>query len=459
MKTANNILLVAYHFPPVGGLGAAGSQRMHKFAKHLPTFGWDPVVLTVKESAYESYLKIDPSLMRDVSPQLPIVRTGVLRLLTPILELKNKLLRSEVAVDEQQGGTAPVQPDVGAEKKSAFQRFKDSVTDLFEIPDEVAGWILPALYSGARSIRKHNIGVILATGRPWTTLVIGAALKRLTGCALVVDFRDPWMTNPFRIEHSAMKNRLERWLENWVIKSADLIVANTDNLRGEFIERFGTEIASHCVTVINGFDAAEFEAVVPDERRASFEDAFVLLHSGFLYGKRDPKTFVDAIKLLAERGTFQSVNFVCQLIGSIELSYDLGDYVKELDLQDLVHLRGEVSYAESISAVAACDTALLLQPGTTTQIPSKVFEYIGLGKRILTIAPTASSVSKLIEDNGLGCLAEPDDVAGIADAIQREIDAWANKGGGSAIDESVQARFNVENSVRVLCESIEQLPR
>lgn len=458
MKKANSMLLVAYHFPPVGGLGAAGSQRMHKFAKHLPKFGWQPVVLTVKEAAYEDYLKIDPTLLKEVSPELPIVRTGVLRFLTPLLELKNRLLRREKDVGAAEASAPPAAAGGDPVKPSRLQRFKDSITDLFEIPDEVSGWILPALYAGVRAIRRHDIAVVMATGRPWTTLVIGAALARLTGRILVVDFRDPWMTNPFRIPHSALKNRVERGLEGWVIRAADLIVANTDMLREEFVERFGADTAARCVTVLNGFDAAEFAAVVPEQREAGREDAFVMLHSGFLYGKRDPKSLIDAIGLLFERGAVTPASFSCQLIGSIELPYDLREYVRERGLQDLIHLKGEVSYADSIAAVAACDTALLLQPGTTTQIPSKVFEYIGLGKRMLTIAPAASSVSALVEGNDLGCVAEPDDAAGIADAIEREIAAKEMAGTDSPIDPGIQARFNVENSVRVLADAIGQLP-
>ena len=38
------VLVVAYVFPPAGG---AGVQRVTKFVKYLPEFGWDCSVLTV----------------------------------------------------------------------------------------------------------------------------------------------------------------------------------------------------------------------------------------------------------------------------------------------------------------------------------------------------------------------------------------------------------------------------
>lgn len=451
------ILLVAYHFPPVGGLGAAGSQRMHKFSKHLPAFGWSPTVLTVKESAYEDYYKIDRSLMDEVSPELPIVRTGLFHLLAPLLRIKGALTgqRAQPSDSELSASSAPAIESNGT-GKSRYQLFKDTITDLFEIPDEVAGWILPAVYRGARTIRKQKIDLILATGRPWTSLVVGAILKKFTGRPLVVDFRDPWMTNPFRTEHSSLKDKTESMMERWVVRTADLIVANTGHLRDEFVERFGSEYSNKCIAVLNGFDASEFDSVRAEVRTGEVKESFVLLHSGFLYGKRDPKAVIDAIGVLRDRGDLSSNRFRLDLVGSVELDYDLGSYISQEELQQFISLRGEVSYAESISAVAACDATLLLQPGTTTQIPSKVFEYIGLSKRILTVAPLNSSVSQLVKDNCLGVLADPDDVDSIADAIFAEFSSWESGGSRLVVDPNVRARFDVAKSVQNLSEAIER---
>ena len=43
--------MVAYHFPPAAG--SSGIQRTLQFARHLPQFGWEPVVLTASPRAYE----------------------------------------------------------------------------------------------------------------------------------------------------------------------------------------------------------------------------------------------------------------------------------------------------------------------------------------------------------------------------------------------------------------------
>jgi len=40
------VLIITYYWPPAGGPGV---QRVLKFAKYLPEFGWQPIILTVKK--------------------------------------------------------------------------------------------------------------------------------------------------------------------------------------------------------------------------------------------------------------------------------------------------------------------------------------------------------------------------------------------------------------------------
>jgi glycosyltransferase involved in cell wall biosynthesis len=454
------VLAIAYLFPPAGGRGAAGSLRVTKFARYLPSCGWTPIVMTVHEEHYARNLTIDESLSGNSAQDLAVERTHVWHLLAPLLRLRARLRRWM----GMRGGSTERSPGKGAEieqkpgeMRSRHQRFKDGLTDLFEIPDEVSGWIVPGVSRGLSLIRSRNVDVIFATGRPWTSLVIGTILKRLTGRPLVTDFRDPWVTNPFRTQPSAFKDWAEHKLEGWVVRSADLIVANTDNLREEFVERFGNAVASRCITILNGFDADEFATVSATVGERQTARKFQLLHSGVCYGKRDPKSLIDALRLLIDRGEITEDEVQCDFVGDIKLRYDLLEYIRASALQHVVHLHGEVSYRESIEALARCDATILLQPGTTTQIPSKVFEYIGLGKQIIAIAPPDSAVSSLVAANGLGFAADPGDVASVATTIMESYRRWRDGVSIPALDPDVQARFEVRNGVAALSAAMERL--
>src|SRR6056297_1097369 len=61
-------LLIAYQFPPAGGIGV---HRAVKFTKFLPEYGWETSVLTVSNP---SVPLLDESFLKDVPASTEIVR-------------------------------------------------------------------------------------------------------------------------------------------------------------------------------------------------------------------------------------------------------------------------------------------------------------------------------------------------------------------------------------------------
>ena len=49
----NKVLIITSHYPPSN---LAGVHRARLFAQHLPSFGWEPIILTVDEKYYEENL-------------------------------------------------------------------------------------------------------------------------------------------------------------------------------------------------------------------------------------------------------------------------------------------------------------------------------------------------------------------------------------------------------------------
>ncbi len=438
------ILMIAYMFPPAGGIGIAGAQRVLKFAKYLPKKNWQPIILTVKPSSYESYLAMDPSLDSKVSPDLPVIRTSVFRGLTWILKKKKRVmdvLRPKPVSKQVQA--VRVSPVVHNVSKGWFQTIKDSFTDLFEIPDEEMGWFVPAVWAGVKSVRRQQIDLIYATGRPWTAFLIGRMIKGLTGKPLVVDFRDPWMTNPFRISYSTMKDRVEAYLEQMVVSGADMLIANTETLRAEFLSRFPDEDPSKFVTVSNGFDPEDFKA---EESHLDMKrpNVYTMTHTGFLYGKRDPQEFLKALQQLIESKRIEADKIRVQFLGAIDLAYDLETYLRTLHLESIVTLHDHRPFQEALQFLKGSDGLLLLQPGTATQIPSKLFEYIGLGKPILAICPAKSATEDLMKENNLGRVVQPESSQEIAEGIAALYKQWSAGSGEPAETLARSEKFNVD---------------
>lgn len=76
------VLMVSYALPPVGG---AGVQRSTKFIKYLKHFGWEPIVLSVKNPSVPLY---DPYLTADIPINTKIFRA---RTLEPRYKIKKIL--------------------------------------------------------------------------------------------------------------------------------------------------------------------------------------------------------------------------------------------------------------------------------------------------------------------------------------------------------------------------------
>ena len=62
------LLIITYYWPPAGG---PGIQRVLKFAKYLPQFGWEPIILTVEDGSFQV---LDESLLGEVDPALKVYK-------------------------------------------------------------------------------------------------------------------------------------------------------------------------------------------------------------------------------------------------------------------------------------------------------------------------------------------------------------------------------------------------
>ncbi|HET8800077.1 MAG TPA: glycosyltransferase [Marinobacter sp.] len=414
----HSVLFISYFYPPIESTGVPGSMRTLKFIRNL--YNGTFYVLTKKSSLTEEY-----NAMRHLT--LPVNGERVLRTISlDIFHLAlslRKNFRFLVSKILKKNNSNEVHSVLNTSltfnsrpARSQFQRVKDFIYDLCYFPDQAGPWILPAIIQGVRTVRKHNISVVFATGSPWSGLVSGYVISRLTGKPLIVDFRDPWMNNPF---HQSKGKLLDDWsarLERRVVRHASAVSLNTHPLQSEFLQRYPDIPATKFFVMPNGFDPADFEDIEP-EPRTTEGGTLLLCHAGFLYGVRDPAVLLEAIRKantalasLGKRITFRQ-------IGDVNLGYDITERFSDLISDGSLILDPARPYKECLSALASADIVVNVQPGTRTQVPSKLYDYLAINKPILNITSPDGALGELVLNKQLGDLVSFDQEAELTELL------------------------------------------
>lgn len=417
------VLMVAFHFPPFAG--SSGVQRTLRFCQYLPDNGWSPVVLTVKPHIHGKDLRVDDT----------------------VLPASARVVRSFALDAARHLGVA-----------GRYFRFS-------ALPDRWVWWLLGALPSGLRVIRRHRLRLIWSTYPIATAHIIGWALHRLSGLPWVADFRDPMVEVIAESGEMIPKNKTLRivrtWIERKVARHASRMVFCTDGARRMFLERYPDVNSSHCVVIPNGYDENAFHEIERDNRdQATRSGPLLLLHSGVLYYSRDrdPTAFLDAIAgLLADdfmpRG---ELKVVFRASGSEEIYRRL---IRERNLVDVVELKPSLPYKDALQEMMCADGLLLFQgKSSNPAIPAKLYEYIRARRPILGLVDKTGETSKLLTRLGFGAQVPLDDASAIRKGLETWLPCLRDDEGGGLSDAEVR-KFSRKAQTETLAVMFEQTIR
>lgn len=401
-----SVLIVSAYFPPAN---TPGVHRMLRFSRHLLADGWRVQVLTIDPGYFHIGAKLDEGMLKDVPEGVDLHKTKVFRGITKILELKNRTLRrhGKTLADARSNGASPTEKHRSANRG---QRLKDNLISVFEFPDPDVG-----VRAGADLLRKNPADVILSTAPPYTPHLIAAELSRRFKIAWVADFRDP-MRVPLAWcpEQGRVRMTLRKWLEERIVSTADAIVLNTERMKTEFENVYGTGVSGklHCVT--NGYDSTFFDKYA--EIRPRQDGSLTITHAGSLYGARNPIPLLTALASAVEKERMPRGSICVNLIGTHGAEFSITQTVAKLNLESAVKLLPPVPYDECLRHMAASHVLLVIQPDTQIQVPAKMYEYIALHRPILALSPDGA-VGDLMREGHLGILAPPHDVDAIEEAL------------------------------------------
>ena len=363
-----NVLLVSYVFPPGGGVGVL---RAASLARYFPAEGIRLDVITARNA---SAVGADPSLLNDIPDEVRVHRTITLDLPFGIKKRIKRLIT----------GAKPAAGNSAVTNRPGKANFLKRTLDKILLPDPQVTWFPVLLRSARRIVRERNIDVVLITVPPFSSVLLVEKLrKEFPRLAIVVDFRDEWLSTAIDLVGFSRGERarsVARDVEASAVANATAIVAVTEAARHEIRSRYPHQPESKFLLIPNGFDATRLRRfAISQEPRP--DGTIVVTHIGTVYASTEPSTLVQAVLSLPAE---VKSRFRFRFIGHIEESR-FRDTL--LQLGDLVELRGFLPQREALAAMNDTDYVLLTQHGRLN-IAAKLYDYIGGGKPVLaTVHP------------------------------------------------------------------------
>ena len=410
------VLIISYYWPPTGG---SGVQRWVKFAKYLPSEGWQPVIYTPENP---EQLAVDTSLEAEIPAEVEVLKT---RIMEPY-ELYKKFLRKSGHSKE----AVEVNP-VNAQNKSFAQKAAMWVRGNFFRPDPRCLWIKPSVKFLKKYLEENPVDLIVSTGPPQSMHMIGRALARETGLPWIADFRDPW-TKIFYFKHLSMTRATERWhkkMEKKVLDDASVVVAVSPLVQQEFQAMTHTPVE----LITNGFDECDFrkentgEGDCTDVSRVAAggpDKDFVITHTGLFAADGNPTMLW---KVLADKCTkneeFRS-KLVIKLVGKTDDSVLESIHSAGLD----THLVNMGYQPHAVAVEEQRNASLLIlplrkEPEYKAVLPGKLFEYLASWRPVLGIGQPDGAMSMILNTTKTGVVLNWEDEGSISKYLDM---CWAS---------------------------------
>ncbi|MCX6122932.1 MAG: glycosyltransferase [Ignavibacteriales bacterium] len=372
------VLFITYFWPP------SGKATLHwplKIIKHLPGYGWQPVVLTADE---DTFSQKDDSLLKEVDPSLKVFTAHALEPFRIYRRLLGKEKNSPLTASET----------ISTTNRGLRHQLSVWIRMNLFIPDARIGWYWNAVRKGKQILKSENIEAIVSIGPPHTTLLVGKKLSQVSGIPHIPVFIDPWVDISYYqgFKRGRLTLAMDRRFERSVAENAGQVVFVTESMKKDYIRQYPS-IQNKSQVLYWGYDEEAFQSYTPKRSK----DEEILLHAGNIYDHQNPQNLWKTLRKEIDNGRNLKLVFVGTVGPGIRQS------LNDAGLLGQTKFKGFLPYKEMIEEVSRA-SYLLVCASERRHVPGKLFEYLRSGKPILAFGDGNEEVQKILEETKAGMI-------------------------------------------------------
>jgi glycosyltransferase involved in cell wall biosynthesis len=355
----------------------AGVQRPLKFAHYLPSYGYNPIIITAQLTNDNFHEK---GIYRIGNNWIELELNGGIKSI-PLRMLRRILYQSGII--------------------QGYNYF----------------WYKKVLKILPKIVKDESPDIIYATYPPIEPVMLGIAASKQSNTPLVVDFRDGFVFEPFApvLFPAAIRNKRT---EKHVVANCHHIIGATEPITNYFRQHYPGINAS---TITNGFDSSDWSGL----KQFDLGTKINIVYTGSLSTAGANRTIEPLLKGIDYLTKEERESISVYVIGNCterERSQLINGY------GDIFRIIGSVPRREALRYQISADVLLLIT-GTenTSEATGKIFEYLMSARPILGI--TGQTVARnIIEKTGTGICVDPTDPGEIANVLNKLIKLYPNYG-------------------------------
>jgi glycosyltransferase involved in cell wall biosynthesis len=375
------VLFITYYWPP------SGKASIHwplKIIKHLPSFGWQPLVLTVDE---DTFSQKDETLIKEIPSDVKVIRAKSYEPFDIYKRFTGKGKNDQLIASET----------ISKKNKSLAHRFSIWIRMNLFIPDARIGWYFPAVKAGSIVLKTEKVDAIVSIGPPHTTHLIAKKLASKFNMPYFPVFIDPWVDISYyrNFKRNKLTLSIDNHLEKSVLQNAGAVVFVTDTMKQDY-ERKYPFIKEKSTVLYWGYSEEDFH-LISDSPTKRISDEEIILHAGNIFDYQNPEKFWKTIKLEIDKGRKLKVRFIGTIAPEIKQS------ITNSGLDSFTEYKGFLPYNQVIREMMNA-SYLLVCATEPRHVPGKLFEYLRTGKPIIAFGDGNEEVKKILTAANAGMM-------------------------------------------------------